>query len=98
MNPYQYLSPRAEELPKDFVDDILDILNAKMNTIERFRRKKIDFSYQEEELKIILRFLDMLDLHACYNIIGHRGEYCFPSLEDCEFWEDWIWQCIDTAD
>jgi hypothetical protein len=97
-NPVMYLSPRAEELPQDFVNDIIELLNNKQARIQRYYRENIDSTYHKEELRIILRFLDELDLHACYDIIGHRDTYCFPNREDCEDWEDWIWQCIDIAD
>ena len=95
MNPYQYCSPRAEELPENFVRDIISILNYKQEHIKYFKKNNIDASYKEEELKIIIRFLDELDLHACYDIIGYRDTYHFPSWEDCEDWEDWVWQCAD---
>lgn len=97
-NPFMYLSPRAEELPQDFIDDIIELLNSKRERIQRYRHESIDPTYHEKELKTILYFLDQLDLHACYNIIGHRGSYCFPNHEDCEIWQDWIWQCADIAD
>lgn len=95
MNTFQYYSPRAEELPADFVQDMIKILNEKHKYIIKCRLKDIDCSYHEQELKSIIRFLEQLDLHPCYSMVGYRGTYHFPSWEDCEMWEDWIWQCAD---
>ena len=97
MNPYQYYSPAAENLPKEMIEDIIQFLNRKQKIVLKNRLRGIE-SNDEVELKAILHFLDFIGLHACYNMVGYRGTYHFPTYDDCEMWEDWIWQCRDKED
>lgn len=100
MNIYEYASPLAEELPQDFVQNILTVLNQQQDTLKRYRKMasfegEQVYRDKQNQIKGMILLLDRLGLHACYDIPGHRGEYCFPTFEDCEMWEDWMWQCAD---
>ena len=101
---YNYDSPRAAELPQDFVADLLEELTQKQHWIvkhdieARKNRDEKALAYVKEQqtrLNGALELLDSVGLHAAYNWAGEnkRRRYIFPSYADCEMQEDWIWQC-----
>lgn len=105
---YNFESPRAAELPQDFVQDILDELTRRMKWIEKETFKMLRttdpekqaqrhqyIEQQRTKLNGALEVLSATGLHGVYNWAGmdKRGRYIFPSHFDCEMQEDWIWQC-----
>lgn len=102
-NVYDYESPRAEELPQDFIADLLDVLTKKQNYIFEIRAKaqKIEDKYlmncakqEQARLNGALEILEAVGLHAVYGWAGgeKRQRYIFPSFEDCEMQADWLEQ------
>ena len=106
-NLHQYESPKAQELPQDFISSLLDKLTAeKQFLIEesvqiwkmpkgkmKENRKKW---YEKHKLmhEGTLKTLSAIGLHAVWSWVGHRDQYIFPTYADCEMQEDWLWQCI----
>jgi len=100
---YKYESPRAEELPQDFISDLLDALTKKQHyilEIEAEARKTKDegllnrAKQERARLNGALEILGAVGLHAVYNWAGEnkRRRYIFPSFEDCEMQADWLEQ------
>ena len=108
-NPYEFESPRVEELPEDFVQDIISKLNYWQEIIEVWQKKEKSptTKYGEElarhavdtyqqKIRSAKDFLAELGLHVVYDIPGHRNSYHIPTHEDCERWELWIEEtCYD---
>ena len=101
---YSYDSPRAGELPRDFITDLLEELTQKQHWItehnikahkNRDERLLAYVKEQQTRLNGALALLDSVGLHAVYGWAGEgkRYRYIFPSYADCEMQEDWLWQC-----
>ena len=101
---WNYESPRAQTLPKAFTQDILDKLTEKfhwlvdqqlkVNAMEPGLQKDAAQRYVNEQRarhNEVLHFLSSVGLHAAYSWYGHREEYIFPSYDDCEIQEDFMW-------
>ena len=102
INVMKYASPRAKELPQDFIDDIISVLNAHQILLTEATKHREDGHWGElqydtvrRNLNDFINFLDILDLHPVWDMPGHRGTYYFPSESDCEMWKDYIYQCVE---
>lgn len=108
LNIYDYASPRAETLPKDFVNDLLKeltdqqnklvtakIMVSKIKNSERKAQREDFLKQKESELRGAINLLDAVGLHAAYNWLGNKEKYIFPSESDCAMQEDWFYQCED---
>lgn len=108
INLFKYESPRAKELPQDFISDLLDNLTADklalikeanyINQMVEGKMKKNRLKwYKRQELRHrgVIEALSMVGLNAVWNWAGHRNQYIFPTYADCEMQEDWLWQCMD---
>lgn len=108
INLYQYESPQAQKLPRDFISSLLDKLTAEKQSlikealqIQRMSEGKMKENRKKwyEKHKLMhegtLETLSAIGLHAVWSWAGHRDQYIFPTYADCEMQEDWLWQCTD---
>lgn len=108
INLYQYESPRAQELPQDFIVDLLDNLTADklaliqeanyINHAPEGEMKENRWKWHERQKlrhQGAIETLAMVGLNAAWNWVSHRDQYIFPTYADCEMQEDWLWQCME---
>lgn len=108
INFEDYNNDYIQDLPPKFVNNILQILTEHQKYIQDQQKKannaQTDFQKKlftdavfelQAEKRGMIKLLQLLGLHPVYGWSGHYGEYFFPTQEDCEMQEDWLWQCRD---
>jgi hypothetical protein len=105
MNYLDCANEKIFTLPTEFQETILNYLNVR--AAEKIKlwhiqhqnpklawpqanRDKID-----KEIEAVIQFLNELEIYPVYGWAGHRGEYFFPTYEDCVMQEDYVQQCAD---
>ena len=71
-----------------------------MNRDPHIRTKQIEEllngnTISKREKELCLKVLNWANVPIAYDWSGHRGEYFFPTYEQCLMEEDWLFQCAD---
>lgn len=92
-----------------FLTNAAGVLNDMRESYERTKRyareevpslhsvaqRESEAALKFQQLKGAEMFLENMGYHPVWDIPGHRGEYRFPTVDECEMWEDYIYQCAE---
>ena len=69
-----------------------------VTSIDIFQKDMVCRRLNDMDFKVaanVAGVLRLLDIAPQYGWIGHRNEWFYPTIEDVEMQEDWLFQCED---